>query len=343
MRKRGFSALATAALLATVLGTTGAANSHAADPSTKVHHVHGWSSHGRTDLTVTEHIEGNGKSWAEVGDAGVSSTTPAAARRQAKLAAADSDGEPQPIVTESDVEAWASDTTPVTDSDPGPQPDSDGVVTYADPDGSTGTQTAKAKGTAARASTGPQGLTPVEPGDPAARGCTNGCLPDFDCAYINASDNDVHAKMCAYYAYSHKSNGNTFFTTRGVGTAWSTDTHCTNCDKIWKFASWNDMSNNNGTVIDWAPESSGPVGKCANKTATTSATVGGTTFSSSETKEVCPDTWGVYSDAITKSSSGSRWAGDATEDARGTHYVQLNAWDRSGGTLYLAAHGRVWW
>lgn len=298
--------------------TTAAANPSKGNsgdtPSTEVYTVKGWSDFGPTEETVTETINPDGTGSAELSGV-VSTLSPAAARQRA----ARSTG---PEATEADVEAWVLDPS----QKGGPEPTSDGVVANPKSSRATGHRNAAAAAAAA-----------------------NGGLPAYHCAEANVSDNDVHYRVCTTYTFKGKSNGNTYFTGKGVGSAWSTDSGCLDCDRIEKFAAWSDLSNAQGTVFSWAPETTSSVGSsCHDVTTSTSATRGGLTMGATETETVCPEKFGAYGPALTSSSSGSYWAKAGADtvpkdETRGAHFVQLDEWDRSEGTLLLASHGTVWW
>ena len=324
---RGTVALAAMSLTATGLVTGVAAPSDGATPDHRVQKVYvtkGWSEFGRTDVTVTETINPDGTGFAEAGG-GVATVSESVASRAAAAGGRGAE------VTWSDLVAYVNTPLGPDEVDEGPQPDSDGVVTYRSLDRTPGS--------------GAPG-SDVMTDDPMS---TNGGLPTYDCTGVQSfSDNDVHFKVCTQYILKTKQNGHTYFGTKGVGSAWSTDTNCINCDRITQFAAENDLTNNVGTVFSWAPQTTGSIGSCGSRTASTSATIGGTTISSSDTETVCPSKFGAYGPYITNSSSGSYWSkGDAAmvpkNETRGAHFVQLCDWDRGKGTLYLASHGTVWW
>jgi hypothetical protein len=328
---------AIAAALIVVAGTTGAANPDRATDKdghavkvVKVKHLQGWSEEGRTDVTVTEATNPDGTGSGEAGG-GVSVAPAAASARTAARAAAAKVG--QPVVTWEDVQAYATTPLEPGEVDQGPQPDSDGVVTYY--------RAAAPKSTAKRSDRAANVVA-----DPMATG--NGGLPAYDCTgVLDFSDNDVHFKSCAYYNFKYKSHGHTYFSVRGAGTAWATDDNCNDCDRITKFGAWDDLDNKAGYIYDWAPTGTNSIGSCKTKTVSATATAGGASATVSNSQEVCPEQFGNYTGKFTDSSTGSLWEkkGGATvpkDAARGAHYVQLADWNRAY-TLYMAAHGWVQW
>lgn len=322
----GKAIVATATVVLVTTALTGAASpSHGGDraPTVKVTHGKGWSSVGPTDVTITETTNPDGTSSADAGSEVAASAT------AGKVAA----GTPKvgdPEVTHDDIVAYVNHVPAPGEVDEGPQPDSDGIVTYV-------------KGPAQKgAQTGPQAVV----ADPMSS--NNAGLPAYDCTGVqNFSDNDVHFKTCAIYTAKRTASGHTYFGVQGIGSAWSSDSNCINCDRITGFGAWNDLTNGVGYVYSWAPRGTSSIGSCGSKTVSTSGTAGGFTSSVSETEEVCPESFGFWGDKFTDSSSGSIWhKGGAHEvakgDARGAHFVELADWRRSS-TLYLAAHGTVWW
>jgi hypothetical protein len=309
MKSRWSVAVVTAGLLALSTVTTGAADP-SARPVVKTTTAAGWSSFGQVKVKLTETVKPGGISSGEV--SAVIAASPAKAKRIAARAAH------APEVTAADIEAYATTPLKPGEADRGPQPDSDGKVTYA--------------GRAGKAQT--------------AAAAANGGLPEYHCTgWQHFSDNDVHINVCTTYVFKKKANGHTYFAGKGVGSAYATDSGCVDCDRLEQVAGWSDLSNGIGTVFSWSPESGGTtVGSCTS--VTTSAS--GKGFETSQTKEVCPEKFGAYGPAMTNSSSGSHWRKEGADtvpkdDVRGTHFVNLNDWNRSKGTLYLASHGKVWW
>jgi hypothetical protein len=277
-----------------------------ATPATTVVHAPGWSDSGTIDTTITVTVDEDGKGSATV-------IAPVTATSKGKAFARKA---PQEKVTYSDLVAWVNETPAPDEPDEGPQPDSDGIVTFTRP-------------------VSDKAVT------------SGGNLPVYSCAQLDASDDDVHMRTCSNYALKYKANGHSYFGTKGVGSAWSTDDNCFDCDRITRFANQNSLGAQ-GVVYGWAPSNSGPVGPCSTRTVATTASAGGVTATASDTQTVCPETYGLYGPALSTRSSGSFWSKDGgdtvpKDQTRGAHFVQLCDWNRNAGDMSLTASGTVWW